>query len=169
MRGWLSGYGSRLQPDYSGVRVPLPAFIKMEGKIRLASKKDLPRILELYNQDRGLLGNESNCYSLEDIEDYINNNSNIMYVFCFEEKILGACLIQVCRNYIYLHTITVDKGYQKKGIGQALMNHIEKFANENKISMIEAYTGKENHKMHSLFDKKGYKKGDEFLYYSKSL
>jgi ribosomal protein S18 acetylase RimI-like enzyme len=142
----------------------------MKGKIRSAIRDDIKQITELCNSDpQNLLGDSENKYDEKDIEDYLNNRLNRIWVCELNEEIIGVLITQFWKNYVYLHTIVVDEKYRGKGIGKMLMDCMENLAKEQGKYVIELYTEVKNKKMQNLIKKREYKKGDKFIFYSKNL
>lgn len=142
----------------------------MKGKIRLATKKDIDDIVKLHNSDPNLSGDDKMDFcEYEDIEDYIKNKLNKIFVYELDGKLISTLIAQFWTNYIYLMAIIVDKKHQGKGIGKKLMDYLEEKAKERDIPLIEAFTELNNKKMRKIFEKRGYRKGKTFLYYLKKL
>lgn len=142
----------------------------MQGKIRLATEKDIEDIVRLHNSDPNLSGDDKTDFcEFEDITDYLKNNITKIFVYEFNGKIIGFLIAQFNTKYIYLIVILVDREYRGKGIGKELMNYLEEKTNEQNIPLIETFTGINNKKMQDIFEKRGYKKGKTFLYYSREM
>lgn len=137
--------------------------------IRLAKIQDLNRILELFNSDPNLTGNEP--YKKKYIAEDIINKNHKLFVFEINKKIVGCLMIEIfyTAEYIRLSGIVVDKKYQGRGIGAKLMNYLEDIAKKMKMELIWGYTEINNKKMQNLFDKFKYERGKKFFYYSKTI
>lgn len=140
----------------------------MKGKVRFAKKKDSKRITELCNSDpKNLTGDGKTNYDKEDIEDYIKNKLNKIFVYEMNGKLVGLLIAQFWENYVYLHTIVVDEKHRKKEIGKILMSHMERLAKEQGKYTISLFSEIRNKNMHNFIQKRGYKEGNKFIYYSK--
>jgi len=137
--------------------------------IRLAKSKDIAKLVTLYNSSKNLRGEDSKIseYHKENIKEYMKKKK--FYVYEETNQILGAMLLEIYSDYIYLHTIIVDKDNRGKGIGTKLMQKLEQLAKDKKITSIEADTEEENIKMQALFKKLGYKRGKNFIFFMKEI
>jgi len=138
-------------------------------KIRKATLKDARKILNLLNESSNLRGNDRENYELQDVIDYINNKLNKIFVYELDKKIVGVFISQFWKTYVYLHLIAVDNKYQGKGIGKDLFNFLENLARKYKRELIEVDTEINNKVMKSLLEGRQYKRGKEFLFYSKII
>jgi N-acetylglutamate synthase-like GNAT family acetyltransferase len=138
-------------------------------KIRFAKNKDAKQILDLYNnsEDFQMIPDQKELFSLKDIKYYLSHDI-VKIIVCEEnKKIIGAAQLIVFKTYIYFNLITVLKENQGKGIGNLLMNYIEKYSKNKKITCIEAITETTNKKMQYLFEKFNYKRGHTYYSYVK--
>ncbi len=141
----------------------------MKVKIRKATLKDAQKILKLLNESNNLRGNDREYYELQDVKDYINNKLNKIFVYELDKKIVGVFISQFWKTYVYLYLIAVDSRYQGKGIGKDLFNFLENLTRKYQRELIEVDTEINNKKMKSLLEGRQYKRGKEFLFYSKSI
>jgi len=141
----------------------------MEEKIRIAKIQDVKRILELFNSDPNLTGNE--IYKKKDIAEYISNKNHKLFVFEVDKKIIGCLMIEVfyTAQHLRLSGIVVDNNYQGRGYGTKLMNYLEDIAKKMKMELIWGFTEVNNEKMFKLFKKKNYNRWKTFFYYSKAI
>ena len=139
-------------------------------KIRLATIDDIPRILELANSDLNLIGDDSLSYSKEDFEESVLSNLNKIYVYEIGESIVGFILIQLFEKakYVYIDILIVDPNYRKQGIGTELMNHIYRASNQNNNLFI-IFVEINNKEMQQFIEKRGFKRGKQFFFYSKQI
>ena len=141
----------------------------MKVKIRKATLKDAQKIFKLLNESNNLRGNDREYYELQDVKDYINNKLNKIFVYELDKKIVGVFISQFWKTYVYLYLIAVDSRYQGKGIGKDLFNFLENLTRKYQRELIEVDTEINNKKMKSLLEGRQYKRGKEFLFYSKSI
>lgn len=140
-------------------------------KVRFAKKTDKKRILELYNssQDMWYGSSKDSGYNEKEILEYITDKKNRMFVFEEDKKVLGVLLAEFHSDYVYLHTIIVDKNSRKKGIGKILLDNLDKLAKKEGKKVIETVTSKQNQAMQNLFSKLNYRRAKEFVAYQKFL
>ena len=62
-------------------------------------------------------------WSFQDFVDLINNGSSIFY-YVSNNIIIGFCVVRFNEDYTEIILIAVDKNYQKKKIGQNILNYI---------------------------------------------
>jgi len=142
----------------------------MKGKIRIAMRKDIPAITELFNNGQdALMGETEGEYTDEDIEDYLNNKVNKIFVCELEEEIIGAFLVQFWKNYFFLHTIVIREDSTDMGIEEIFLDYIERLAKERKKYSIELFTEIRSKKMQSSLKQRDYEKGNKFMFYSKKI
>jgi len=140
-------------------------------KIRKATKKDIPRILELFNSDSNLVGDDKLKYSKSTIENYIKPPVNKTFVCEIDGKTIGVVQTQFWEisKYIYLNDIIVDKDYQKKGVGFELQSFVERLARKEGYVLIYLFSEANNTNAHKLFEKGNFKRGKKFVFFSKIL
>lgn len=139
-------------------------------KVRFAKRKDLRDIFNLYSGENNLNGDDEHTYIFNDIKDYFNKDVN-KFLVCEEDKkrIIGVLLMQVFKRYIYLHTLVVHKDFRKQGVGSTLLKAMQDYAKSKNIFLIELITENNNNAMQGLLSKLDYKKGKDFIFYSKTL
>lgn len=140
-------------------------------KIRKAIRKDVQRILELFNSDPNLRGDDNYKYNKEKILEFIESPVNRTFVYKIEGKIAGVITAVFLKSSgdALLVDIIVDKDYRKKGIGFKLQSHIEKLARKEGMKFLYLFSEINNKKAHRLFEKGGFEKGKEFYFFSKVL
>jgi ribosomal protein S18 acetylase RimI-like enzyme len=139
-------------------------------KIRKAKINDVNKILKLLNNEPRLsMDRNINSYNIEDVKEYIKSKINVSLVYESDNLIIGFITAQFWKTYAYLHLIVVDKNFQGKGIGTALMKKIELIAKKRNLDTIESITEIKNDKMQGIFNKFNYKKGEEFIAFIKKI
>ncbi len=98
----------------------------------------------------------SHPWSKQSIIDAKNNHTNF-YVFVADNKAVGYVGISVILDEGYMTNLAVLPEYRKKGIATALLNKLDAFASENKLSFISLEVRKSNLSAISLYEKFGYK------------
>lgn len=141
--------------------------MKQKHIIRKAKKADLVQIVKLYNSDKTMKGFDSSVslYSAENIKEYMGNKHNLFLVCEYNGKIIGACLIEIHADYLFLHTVIISKKHREKGIGTKFMDRVKKECIDRKLRSIELFTEKSNYAMQLLLDKQDYLKGKEYYFY----
>lgn len=141
----------------------------MNGKIRKAKKKEAIRILRLFNSDKNLIGDDNIKYEKRDILDYLGNKLCKIVVYDINKKIVGACLFQFWKTYIYIQTLIIHKKFRGKGIGSLLVSYVENIAKKGKRGTIELFVEANNKNMRRFTEKRDYKKGKNIIYCSKQI
>lgn len=142
----------------------------MESQIRLAKKGDALKILELLNSAEEFKGSEDDLpYNSTDIEEYLSLNLIKIFVYEVNRKIVGLALTQFWKTHVYFNMLIVEQKFRNKGIANALIEYIEKESQKNQKELIWMFTEEDNIKIQKLLEKKNYKKGKKFLFYSKKL
>lgn len=114
-------------------------------------------------------------YSRFKNDDHLSENRNEVYrewtknafnkpykYFCYfikDSKIIGYILFSIKEDNesIFLELIAVNKEFKGQGIGQQLIEQLEKFAVENKIKNINVGTQLNNIKAQNFYEKNGFK------------
>ncbi len=139
----------------------------MQYKIRKSKTKDIDQLVKLYNSDKTMKGFDSyvSLYSKENIKEYATNKHNLLLVCEYKDKVVGACLIEIHADYLFLHTIIVSKRHRRKGVGEMFMNRVKQECVNRNLRSIELFTEKANNGMQSLLSKQNYLKGKEYYFY----
>lgn len=125
-------------------------------EINLNQVKILP--LDVKNVDDVIsIQNNLNIHILskENILNDINNSNFKCIVAVYEKEIIGY----ISFSYIFdieIESVLVKSSYQRQGIGTLLLNHIFKFAKENKINNVFLEVRKSNIGAISLYRKLGF-------------
>jgi len=136
-------------------------------KIEKAPINNSKEILKLLNSSQNLLGYKGEKFTLNEVKDYIKEKVNRVMIFKIEEKIVGIFIANFWKDYCYLYLFAVDKNYRHLGIGSRMIDYLEK--NARKERYIGLITKEEDVEMINLIKKRGYIKGDKFIYYHKNL
>jgi ribosomal protein S18 acetylase RimI-like enzyme len=138
-----------------------------EIKIEKASLKDSVNILKLLNSSHNLVGYRDEKFTLNEVKDYIKDKVNLVLVSKFKRDIIGVIIANLWKDYCYLYLFIVDKPHRRKGIGNKMLEYLEKKA--EKEGYIGLLTKKRDDEMINLIRKRGYVKGDKFIYFHKRL
>ncbi len=139
--------------------------------IRTATLQDIPRLVELFNSSDYLLGCANDRYTPDDLRQYLSGGTRRIYVYEHGGAVDGAVyleLLPICQE-IHIFVLVVDKACQGKGIGQKLLDHVDELAKKHHVILISSFTETDNARMRHVFEKNGFEKGKEFLYYHKDL
>jgi len=140
-------------------------------KIRRAKESDKLQILDLLNLEPAAREEDELAYDEECVEEYIKGKSFETFVCEMNGKVVGLVIAHVRRigGYAELYNVVVDKKYRKKGMGIRMMKFMEEHLRKLGIANIFLYTLHNNKNMQGLSEKMSYKKGKNFLSYSKDL
>ncbi len=136
-------------------------------KIEKASLKDSEKILKLLNSSQNLFGYKGEQFTLVEIRDYIKAKHNLVFVAKEKNEIIGTFIANLWSDYCYLYLLIVDKKYRGLGLGTKMLNFLEQKA--KKAGYIGLITKESDEKMINLIKKRGYIKGDKFVYFHKNL
>jgi ribosomal protein S18 acetylase RimI-like enzyme len=142
-------------------------FILKNIKIEKASLNYSDEILKLLNSSHNLVGYRDEKFTLNEVKDYIRGKSNLVLISKLKGEIVGVIIANLWRDYCYLYLFIVDKPYRRKGIGNKMMEYLEKKV--KKEGYIGLLTKKEDKEMINLIKKRGYAKGDKFIYFHKNI
>ncbi len=132
---------------------------------RLGTEDDIDRVLELFNSSVNLTGNIYE-YNKNDILEYITHDTYRLFVFEEDNKIVGVISISFGKisKWAQVEEIFVDKNYRRKGIATKLMAYVENMFKGRNVSLI---VDEKNKEMQELMNKKDYKKGRKYYFYTK--
>jgi len=136
-------------------------------KIEKASINNSGEILKLLNSSHNLVGYRDEKFTLNEVKDYIKDKVNLVLVSKFKGDIIGVIIANLWKDYCYLYLFIVDKPHRRKGVGSKMMEYLEKIA--KKEGYIGLLTKKRDGEMINLIRKRGYIKGDKFVYFHKNL
>ena len=97
----------------------------------------------------------------------------ITLVIMERTDLVGFAMLAIERNKdkslcAHLLAIAVTPGHQRKGLGSALLRHVEKFSRKSGIGQVYLFTAANNQQAISFFQKAGFKViGSEKRYYPK--
>ncbi|GAA0336406.1 GNAT family N-acetyltransferase [Bacillus carboniphilus] len=150
--------------------------------IRLATKEDLPGIMDIIKKSVELMEANDNdqwtgYYPQEEhfLEDIDNQ---VLYVAELDRKIVGSVSVDQSEPEEYasvnwrksgeaylFHRLAVDPETRGKGVASQLITFAEKTAAENDVFYMKVDTYSLNNKAQTLFEKLGYeKRGTIYLY-----
>lgn len=136
-------------------------------EIKKASIKDSKDILNLLGSSHNLVGYQEETFSLNEVKDYIKQKVNFVVVSKFQNKIIGVIIANFWKEYCYLYLFVVSQDYQGLGVGSLMLKYLEE--KSRKQGYIGLIVKEDNKKMIDFIGKRGYSKGDKFIYFYKDL
>lgn len=123
--------------------------MKQEYKIALMTEKDIPVVAEI----------EKECisqpWSEKAFMSEMKNNMSIMLCAYVGRKIAGFLTGSVVLDEVSINNVAVDKTFRRKGVGQALLNDLEKRVKDN-ASFITLEVRESNTPAENLYSSLGY-------------
>ena len=136
-------------------------YVRKGEFIRLALKKDCSFIRRLSGEVFSVFGDYK-----EIIPRWFVNPNVITVIYFRNGPPVGFAMLYVLNGEIL--AIAVLPKYQRKGIGSALLNHIDRIATQLGLRRLSLHTAKENNLAHLFFHKAGFKViGTQEDYYPK--
>ncbi|MCL2212109.1 MAG: GNAT family N-acetyltransferase [Treponema sp.] len=131
--------------------------------IKIAKKKDLSGILELYEQ---LHNGNASCLTKKEankIWDEIDKNNIKYFLAKSDGKVLGSCYICIIPNLTYsgksigyIENLITDESNRRKGIGKRLIQKAIEYANENNCYKVVLQSGLKREEAHKFYEKMGF-------------
>jgi ribosomal-protein-alanine N-acetyltransferase len=124
-------------------------------KIRAATLKDLPSIMELIKKNNEPVNEDLAVFFMTK-----NPNEKCMFYVAEEDsKILGFSRVHLYRwnNNAYATSLLVDAEHRRKGIGTLLLRAMENYAKENGARVLMVDTPTDNMPALQLYLKNGFK------------
>lgn len=136
-------------------------------KIRTFRNEDILGVCNLINS---VLGYD---VSFEDLKARIlqmqEDKNYIIFIAVDNEKIIGFIGLQICLAFeitgkaMRIIALAVARDFQGQGVGKALIQEAEKYANDNNVSIISVNSGIKRTEAHRFYEKQSfYKKGYSF-------
>lgn len=140
----------------------------MDMEIRTFCNEDIPGICNLINSE---LGYDVSCEDLKTRILQMQEDKNyVIFIAVDDKRIIGFIGLQICFAFeitgkiMRIIALAVACYSQGQGIGSALIQEAEKYANENNISIISVNSGLKRTEAHRFYEKHSfYKKGYSFL------
>ena len=139
----------------------------MDMEIRGFRNEDILGVCCLINSE---LGYDVSCEDLKARILQMQKDKNyVILTAAHEEKVVGFIGLQICLAFeiegkaMRIIALAVARHFQGQGIGSALIQEAEKYANENNISIISVNSGLKRTEAHRFYEKQSfYKKGYSF-------
>lgn len=144
--------------------------------IRKALKKDIPYIVDIYEKvissKENLTGWILGVYPTEATAlNALEKGELFVYVDDMDGRVRGSCILNKRQNSAYalgewrypaseaevmvLHTITVDPGYGRNGVGDALIDFYEEYAKRSGCNVLRFNANINNIPARKLYEKHG--------------
>ena len=94
--------------------------------------------------------------SKNNIINDIENNQTLYHTLKFDNKIIGYIAFDIVLENMDIQSIVIDKNYQRKGYGTALLNFAITYANKNNVHNIFLEVRKSNTNAINLYIKNGF-------------
>ena len=141
-------------------------------KIRKATKKDLKEIAELMKKElsKSPFNERDSIKNILKSLDFYYKNAEIYLIE--EKRIVGVLVFQIELwwegSVIIIQDLTVNKEFQKKGIGKLLMNFVERYACNNNVKRIYFGTNRKSPSI-KFYKKLGYETNKDRISMSKKI
>ncbi len=137
------------------------------------TENELPELTNLYQQ---LIPNEISIPKMKYVLNRHKENPNHVVLGAkIEGKLVGSLLAVMCemlfgqcKSFMVVEDVVVDESYRKKGIGAALMHHIEGYAREKNCSYIMLITDTDRVGSQKFYKSLGFKT-EEYCAFKKQL
>jgi N-acetylglutamate synthase-like GNAT family acetyltransferase len=143
----------------------------MKIRIRKAAKKDLTKILNLFNSSSNLTGDDKLHYKKYHIKEYIEGPIFNTYIAEINKEIAGVILIIIFKKakYLFIENLIVKEDFRKQGIGSKLIGHVESLAKKYKIKLIYFYSEENNTIIKNFSENNRFKKAKKFCFFWKEI
>lgn len=121
----------------------------------------------LYNIDRACFA-PGIAYPREELNGYIHQRRSRTWVAEEEGEIAGFLIAtREAQNAAHIVTIDVVERWRRRGVGSALMDAAEQWAQERKLLLVYLETAENNLAAQRFYEARGYRKADRVAnYYS---
>jgi L-amino acid N-acyltransferase YncA len=141
------------------------------ASIRRATEDDIPRILELYNEQLVLEASPAESQQNPSIEDYRKVFSEIdalpgceLLVAEEQGKVVGTTVLAILPNlshsalpWAIVENVVVDSEYRRRGIGRLLMDYVVAMAREAGCYKVQLMSSNSRHEAHKFYESIGYR------------
>jgi len=120
--------------------------------IKRATTKD---VLDIYNIELSCF---NNSYSMQTIQDDINNDKVAIFLYLKNDKPVGFISVYYFLDEANLQKIAVIESERRNGIATKLINYASTFLKENKINSFYLEVNEHNLIAINVYEKLGFKK-----------
>jgi N-acetylglutamate synthase-like GNAT family acetyltransferase len=128
--------------------------------IRHAEPADANRITELYRQ---LVSNTAISVQAERISAISEDAKTALFVCALDGQVEGSALVCLCTDVMFdsqpfavVENIIVNEAVRGKGLGAALLRHIEAFCLAKNCSKIMLLSASQRERAHHFFEQAGF-------------
>jgi N-acetylglutamate synthase-like GNAT family acetyltransferase len=128
--------------------------------IRHAEPADANRITELYRQ---LVSNTAISVQAERISAISEDAKTALFVCALDGQVEGSALVCLCADVMFdsqpfavVENIIVNEAVRGKGLGAALLRHIEAFCLAKNCSKIMLLSASQRERAHHFFEQAGF-------------
>lgn len=129
--------------------------------IRELNSIDLPKLADLYEQ---FWGDKSDVSKMEQQLEFIRRENQHIILVCEDQgQVVGSVMGIVCRElygdcrpFMVVENMIVDKTYRRTGIGQALLQELERMAKERNCTQMILVTEKDREDACSFYESYGF-------------
>lgn len=142
-------------------RVPYDLKINEEYKISIAKEEN---ITEIANMLVKLFDDTSLEERINYAKTAIKDDDVLLYIISKDDKIIGACNIDISYNSNYFYSLGIAKDCQGHGIGTYFMKSIINDLINKNDKIFELAVDEDNIVAKNLYEKLGFKETTEFVY-----
>lgn len=143
-------------------------------QVRQAGIIDLSRLSELFDQYRQFYHQPSDIKAATHFVKQRLQQQDSVFFICLTDNGEGAGFLQLypsfssvaMRNIWILNDLYVSELHRKLGVATKLIDAVRQYSKATNAASIKLATAKNNEKAQSLYEKIGFKKINEFDYYT---
>lgn len=137
-------------------------------QIRIMTIQDYEGVYRLWRSTPGM-GLNTTDDSHAGIQQYLNRNPNTCFVAEHAGEIIGVILSGHDGRRGMIHHMAVSASYQKRGIGNALLEHAMRALEREGIHKVALTVFARNEAGNAFWEKRGFEKRDDLVYRNKSI
>lgn len=143
--------------------------------IRKARDGDLPAIVKMSAGVKEIENYPGQKMKADDFRHFIGSRDALMLVATVPQgrraagKVVGYVTLYRSENYFYLPYAVTEKGWRRRGIGDALLDEVERLAKEKKVEYILMSVYAYNSGVHTFLRARGYVASKRLVQYSKTV
>jgi ribosomal protein S18 acetylase RimI-like enzyme len=140
--------------------------------IRNPKKNELEKIYRLgCSLKEFTVSDEVRYYRREEVKEFVGKNKdNIFLVAVMGDQIIGSLFAKIIsRHWCMMDSICVKENYQRKGIGNQLLEKLYAVLKKKNIHYVQAIVEQKNSKARNYYKKMGFEEGREFVWVEKFI
>jgi len=144
-------------------------------EVRTATENDIPRIIELYDEQLALGTSEAEKHQTPSLENYRQAFAMIktlpgceLIVAEEQSEVIGTLMFMIVPNlshdalpWAVVENMVVDSRHRRKGVGKLLMDYVRTRAEEAGCYKIQLSSNKKRNEAHKFYESIGYKASAE--------